>query len=143
MCIGTVKCGSVHERCSLSSFPLNNCVRVCNTQGHAGYGLMYLWSSRLITGHAGAALLRSNTSVLTPSQQPPSTHLHSPTSHYDSLSLSIEFHHFIAPGGKESALLEPHLPALAPWLVCAVKRARLPLGSPTCAELSLSPEWAY
>ena len=104
---------------------------------------MYLASSRLITGHAGgeALVLRSNSSVPTLSQHPPSTNLPLPSSRYDPLSLSIEFHHFIAPGGKESELLEPHLPALAPWLVCAVKRARLPLGAPTCAELSLSPKW--
>ena len=109
-------------------------------QGHAGYGLMYLWAARLIAGHAGgAAVTGGPLSTTLPSPPAPSSpptansHLYGPTW----MALPVEYHHFVAPGLRTSPLLAPYAPALVPWLICAVRRARRAPGSPSCAALSL------
>jgi hypothetical protein len=54
-----------------------------------------------------------------------------------SMSVSVEYHHFIVPGARTTPTIAPYMPALVPWLICAVRRAKRPPGTPPCAALSL------
>ena len=97
---------------------------------------MYMWAARLITGHAGGAAVTGG-GLSAPLLPPASGAAADVFLHGPSLAISAEYHHFIVPGGRTSPVVSTYMPSLAPWLLCAVRRAHRPPGAPSCAALSL------
>lgn len=99
---------------------------------------MYLWMSRFIRGHAGSAVV-DVPSELPGGLSPPASpfRLPPPSAYNAALDLVVEHHQFLVPGLATTKDIAPRLPALTPWLMCAVRRALRPPGAPSCTELSL------